>query len=107
MINSIISNIRKTGKSARVFYREMMHLEEEHIKQVHSIRREFRTNFQRIIEIGMESGEFRSDLRSDMVTFGILGMVNRTFSWYDPDGEVTEEELVDIYMNILVNGIKG
>jgi TetR/AcrR family transcriptional regulator, cholesterol catabolism regulator len=107
MIYLIISNIKSSGKSARVFHREMRHLEEEHIKQVNAIRREFRNNFQRIIEEGMNSGEFRSDLRSDMVTFGILGMANRTYTWYDPDGEVTEEELVDVYMDILVNGLKG
>lgn len=103
----IISGIRKSGKSARVFNREVRHLEEEHIKQVHAIRREFRMNVQRIIEAGIKNGEFRSDLRSDIVTFGILGMVNRTYSWYDPDGEVKEEELVDIFIEMLVNGLKA
>lgn len=107
IIYLIISSIKTSGKSARVFHREMRHLEEEHIKQVNLIRREFRNNFQKIVEAGMKSGEFRSDLRSDMVTFGILGMANRTYTWYDPDGDVSAEELVDIYMDILVNGLKG
>ncbi len=33
-------------------------------------------------------------------------MVNRSYNWYNPDGEVSEEELVDIYMDIIINGLK-
>lgn len=102
----IISGIRTQGKNARVFSREMRHLEEEHIRHVNSIKREFRLNLQKVLEEGIEKGEFRSDLRSDIVIFALLGMVNRSYSWYNPDGEVTEEELVNIYMDIIVNGIK-
>jgi TetR/AcrR family transcriptional regulator, cholesterol catabolism regulator len=102
----IISRIGTSGKSARVFNREMRHLETDQIQQVNSIRREYRINFQKVIEDGIEKGVFRSDLRSDIVTFGILGMVNRSYNWFDPDGEVVEEELVNIYMELIVNGLK-
>ncbi|MBD8028300.1 TetR/AcrR family transcriptional regulator [Ureibacillus sp. Re31] len=105
LILLIIGKIRTHGKSARVFTREIRHLEEEHIQYVNSIKREFRLNFQKVLEDGVEKGEFRKDLRSDIVTFGILGMVNRSYNWYNPDGEVSEEELVDIYMDIIINGL--
>ncbi|QCR32672.1 TetR/AcrR family transcriptional regulator [Lysinibacillus sp. SGAir0095] len=107
LIYLIIKNIRVHGKSARVFNREVRHLDEEQVKSVNVYRKEFRFNLQKLIEEGIEKGEFREHLRSDIVIFGILGMVNRSYNWYKPDGEVTEEELVSIYMDLILNGIKS
>ncbi|MDI7742037.1 TetR/AcrR family transcriptional regulator [Lysinibacillus fusiformis] len=106
LIYLIIQNIKVHGKSARVFTREVRHLDEEQLILVNSYRREFRINLQKLIEEGIEKGEFRDQKRSDIVIFGILGMVNRSYNWYNPDGEVSEEELVNIYMDLILNGIK-
>lgn len=102
----IIKNIKVHGKSARVFNREYRHLNDKQLKLIKDYRKEFRINLQRLIGEGIEKGEFRNDLRSDIVIFGILGMVNRSYNWYNPDGEVSEEELVSTYMDIILNGIK-
>ena len=106
LIYLIIRNIKMHGKSARVFTREVRHLDEEQVKLVNVYRREFRINLQKLIEEGIEKREFREDLKSDIIIFGILGMVNRSYNWYNPEGEVTEEELVSIYMDLILNGIK-
>ena len=103
----IISKIKTQGKSARVFNREMRHLEDAHIHQVNLYRRKFRTNFQKLISEGIEAKEFRNDLKTDIVTFGILGMVNRSYNWLNPDGEISEEELTNIYLELIVNGLKN
>lgn len=107
LIYLIIKDIREHGKSARVFNREVRHLDEQQLKLINSYRKEFRFRLQKVFEEGMENGEFRKDLRSDIVIFGILGMVNRSYQWYNPDGEVSEEELVNIYMEIILNGINN
>lgn len=106
LIYLIIKNIKVHGKSARVFVREIRHLDDKQLKLINDYRKEFRINLQRLMGEGIEKGEFRDDLRSDIVIFGILGMVNRSYNWYDPDGEVSEEELVRTYMEIILNGIK-
>ncbi|MDN4493520.1 TetR/AcrR family transcriptional regulator [Ureibacillus aquaedulcis] len=106
LIYLIIRNIKIHGKSARVFTREVRHLDNEQVKSVNAYRKEFRLNLQKLIEEGIAKGEFRENLRSDIVIFGILGMVNRSYNWYNPDGEVSEEELVNIYMDLILNGIK-
>lgn len=106
LIYLIIKDIKVQGKSARVFSREFRHLDDKQLKLINDYRKEFRINLQRLIGEGIEKGEFRNDLRSDIVTFGILGMVNRSYNWYNPDGEVLEEELVSTYMDIILNGIK-
>ncbi|MER1987331.1 MAG: TetR/AcrR family transcriptional regulator [Solibacillus sp.] len=106
LIYLIIKDIKIHGKSARVFNREFRHLDDKQLKLVNDYRKKFRINLQRLFEEGIGKGEFRNDLRSDIVIFGVLGMVNRSHNWYNPDGEVSEEELVSTYMDIILNGIK-
>ena len=85
----------------------MRHLADAHIHQVNLYRRKFRANFQKLISEGIEAKEFRNDLKTDIVTFGILGMVNRSYNWFNPAGEISEEELTNIYLELIVNGIKN
>ncbi|MBO8173419.1 MAG: TetR/AcrR family transcriptional regulator [Bacillaceae bacterium] len=107
IIYMLIQNIRTKRQSARIFLREMRNLSGEHVEQIKQKRDEFRQNFQRLIEKGIEQGEFKSGLRADMITLGILGMTNWSYQWYRPDGDVSEEELVDIYVNMILNGIQN
>ena len=105
LIHLIIRNIKIHGKSARVFNREFKHLSEKQLKLINDYRKEFRINLEQLFSEGINKGEFRDDLRIDIVIFGILGMVNRSYQWYNPDGEVSEDELVSIYMELILNGI--
>jgi hypothetical protein len=42
-----------------------------------------------------------------MITFGLLGITNWSYYWFQPDGSVSEEELTDIYVDLILNGIRG
>jgi len=103
----VIRTIRNERQSARVFFREMRHLEEHNLKLIIQKRYEFRMNTQHMIEKAIENGEFRDRIRPDILTFGILGMTNWSYYWYNPDGEVSEKELVDLYMELILNGVKN
>ncbi|KGP90557.1 TetR family transcriptional regulator [Pontibacillus chungwhensis BH030062] len=105
-VKMIISNIKSGAQSARVFFREMRHLSEKHTSQVLPKRDEFQRNLQHIIQTGINNGEFRSDLRADMLSFAVLGVSNWSYFWYEPDGEVTEDELTDLYMKMILEGIQ-
>lgn len=106
IIYMLIKNIQTRRQSARIFLREMRNLNGEHVQQIKEKRDEFRLNFQKLIETGIEKGELKSHLRPDMITFGILGMTNWSYQWYRPDGGVSEEELADIYVDMILNGIQ-
>ena len=105
IVYMIIRNIRTQRPIARIFFREMRHLSEKHLDEIEVKRNLFRKNYQTMIEAGIEKGEFTDTLRPDILTFGILGMTNWSYYWYKPDGEVSEEELTQMYINILMNGI--
>jgi AcrR family transcriptional regulator len=106
LVLTLIKNINGQGQSARVFFREMRNLKDEHLSEVVKRRDQYRENFQNLIEEGIRNGEFRNDLRPDMVTLAILGITNWSYFWYDSDGEVSEEELTRIYVSLILSGFQ-
>ncbi len=105
IVYMLISNIRGKRQSARIFFREIRHLNERHINDIKRKRNEFRQNCELLIKEGMSKGEFDSSLRADMLTLGILGTTNWSYYWYNPDGAVSERELTDTYIALILNGI--
>jgi AcrR family transcriptional regulator len=105
IVYMLISSIRTERPSARIFTREIRHLSGKYIEEIKGKRNIFRKNTQKLIEDGINQGQFKSDLRADILTMGILGMTNWSFYWFNPDGEVPEEKVVDIYMGMILNGI--
>ncbi|SEM91367.1 TetR/AcrR family transcriptional regulator [Lihuaxuella thermophila] len=104
-IRLLIKQIRTHGRKAKIFFRELMNLNPDHYLIIKHKRSQFRLNLQKIIEMGMERGEFRTDLRADLVTFSILGMCNWSYNWFNPDGPAPDDELIQTYVEILLKGI--
>jgi TetR/AcrR family transcriptional regulator, cholesterol catabolism regulator len=105
IIALLIYDIKDKGTNGRVFFREMRHLIIENMDSMKQKRKQFRWNIETIVRNGVKSGEFRNDLRVDMVTFGILGLTNYSYNWFDPDGEVTADELIRVYRKIFLQWI--
>lgn len=105
IILMLIKDIKDKGSSGRVFFREIRHLNNKNIDKVKKKRNQFRLNIEDVVRSGMVAGEFKEDLRPDMVAFGILGITNYSYNWYKPDGEVTPDELATIFSNLVLTGI--
>lgn len=106
IIHLLITDIADKGPSARVFFREVRHLVDENIEKIKQKREKFRFNVEQTIQEGINKGELREGLRADMIAFGILGVTNWSYNWYKPDGEVSAEELVKIYADMILTGIE-
>lgn len=106
IIRLLVSDITDKGPSARVFFREVRHLGNKNIEDIKKKRDQFRLNIERTVQDGVNQGEFRHGLRVDMVTFGILGITNWSYQWYKPDGDVSVDELVEIYVDMILKGIE-
>lgn len=104
-VGLLITDIETHGPSGRVFMREVRHLAEENADEVKRKRERFRLNIEKLVEEGMETGEFRGDLRADMIAFAVLGVTNWSYQWFSPHGEVTAEELARIYSGMILHGI--
>ncbi|WP_139488695.1 TetR/AcrR family transcriptional regulator [Brevibacillus dissolubilis] len=105
LVQMLIRSIAEEGDRARIFFREMRHLGAEHLETIGEKRDLFRIRFQSLIEAGVRDGEFRSELRADLVTLAILGMCNWSYTWYDPCGEVMDEALAVLYTELILHGI--
>lgn len=106
MVYMLIHNIELEGKSARVFFREMKNLKEENLSEIIPKRDQIRYHFQDLLKQGVESGEFRSNLNIEIVTFAILGITNWTYQWYQPDGPVSDKEVAKIFVDMVLSGIE-
>jgi AcrR family transcriptional regulator len=107
IVYMLIHSIKTKRKSARIFFREMRHLHEAHLQEIKAKRRAFRENYQKLIEDGIAKGEFKEMPTPQMVTFGILGITNWSYYWFHPEGEISEEKLAEIYIDLILNGIKN
>lgn len=106
IITMLIVSIDKIGDSAKIFFREMRNLNHDHLELIIRKRKEFYLNLQHVVEEGMEKGELRSDLRADIVTFGILGICNWSHHWFRADGEIPDVGVAKIFAEMILNGIK-
>lgn len=105
IISLLIHDIQSQGLSAKVFFREMKALSDEKLSQIVPKRDLFRFNIEQVVKEGIAKGEFRPELDPVIVTFGILGMANWSYQWFDPGGRLREEEIADIFIDMILTGI--
>ncbi|MGC5323922.1 TetR/AcrR family transcriptional regulator [Brevibacillus sp. SYSU BS000544] len=102
----LIHTIESQGPSARVFFREMRHLGKENLERILPKRDNIRFNIEKLLQEGVQSGEFRPDLMVEIVTFGILGITNWSYQWFNPKGKVPDKEVAEIFVDMILSGIE-
>lgn len=107
LISQLIEDISSKGPHGRVFFREIRHLANDNISIVKEKRNQVRFNIENVIQAGIEAGEFKADLQADVVSFAVLSLTNYSYQWFDPKGKIDSESLVEIYTNILFEGISN
>ncbi|OQP07812.1 TetR family transcriptional regulator [Geobacillus sp. 46C-IIa] len=105
IVYMLIHNVERQGRQARVFFREMKHLSEEHLQKVKEKRDLFRHQLQALIEEGMKNGELRRDLSPSIAALTVLGAANWSYHWFRPDGELTDAEVAEQMVAILIDGM--
>jgi AcrR family transcriptional regulator len=103
----IIHDIKTQGANGRVYFREMRNLTPENVEKIKKKREEFRLNIEQVLIEGIQSGEFRKNLHPKMIAFAILGVTNWSYQWFNPSGDVSVEELANMYVDFVLNGINS
>ncbi|MBS4216129.1 MULTISPECIES: TetR/AcrR family transcriptional regulator [Neobacillus] len=106
IILMLISDIKIRGRAAKIFFREMKNLSPEHAALIVPKRDQFRLNTEELIQAGMKNGEFRPDLNASIVSFAILGIVNWSYQWFNPKGAYTDQEVSEIFVDMILKGIQ-
>ncbi|MDR4948151.1 TetR/AcrR family transcriptional regulator [Neobacillus cucumis] len=102
----LISDIKSRGSAAKIFYRELSNLNEEHSALIISKRDQFRLNIEALIKAGIENGEFRPSINAPIITFGILGITNWSYQWFNPNGTCSDREVAEIFVDMILKGIE-
>lgn len=72
--------------------------------EIINVRKEYENLILRELQKGNEAGVFFiSDEK--MTLMSLLGMINYTYQWFDPDGRVSVEDLADQMSSIFLYGI--
>ena len=61
--------------------------------------------WQQILREGVKSGEFRADLDVQVVSYGLLGMLNWLYKWYEPGGRLSVQEVGAQFASLALGGL--
>lgn len=106
IVHMLLTDIKTRGSAAKIFFREMKNLSEEHLQMLLPKRDQFRYNLEDLIKEGMKSGEFKPDLNANIIAFGILGTTNWSYYWFHPEGSVSDKDVAEIFVEMILNGIQ-
>lgn len=73
--------------------------------RIQDLQRRFDRALIAIIEEGIESGEFRSDISPRITAFGVIGMFNWSHRWFTPDGPVSAKEVGKEFADLATSGL--
>lgn len=59
----------------------------------------------KIVRQGIRSGELRSDLDPQLVTYGVLGTVNWMHRWYSPRTGLRGDEIGHTFSRLVLEGL--
>jgi AcrR family transcriptional regulator len=106
IVTMLFTNITVQGAAAKIFFREMKNLTTEHVALIVPKRDQFRLNIEDLIKMGIEKSEFRPELNAPIITMGILGITNWSYQWFNPTGKVSDREVAEIFVEMILMGIQ-
>jgi len=53
----------------------------------------------------VKNGEFRPDLDIQVASYGLLGMLNWSYKWYDPQGRLSVQEVAEQFTALALAGL--
>jgi AcrR family transcriptional regulator len=90
-----------------VFLRERRFLPGPARKRIRALEQRYERAIQRIVEQGIQSGEFRRDLDARMTTLAVLGLGNTAAAWYGREPGVTLQRMLGAYIDLLVRALRS
>jgi AcrR family transcriptional regulator len=103
MARGLLRNIAEHRAEWAVFFREYAALTGERRDHVIAARERYESYWRQALDHGVRSGVLRPTPR--LLVKGILGMLNYTYLWLEPDGELQPDEVADIFLDALLKGL--
>ncbi|MGP4090255.1 TetR/AcrR family transcriptional regulator [Streptomyces sp. KR55] len=104
LARGLLRNITEHRSEWAVFFREHTALTGARRDQVIAARERYESYWRQALDNGVRVGALRQTPR--LLVKGILGMLNYTYLWLDPHGELTPDEVADMFLDALIEGIR-
>ena len=88
-----------------VFNQEYHYLSDDYFHAIKVKRSRYKEIMFRIIEEGIECGEFRREIPFQITTMAIFGMINWTYKWYKDTGKYSIQEIALIYADMMMHAV--
>jgi len=90
--------------SVTAFNDEWRHLDEPHLTEFMTIRRDYERRFRAIIEEGIRLGELKP-IHPDIATHTIFSSMRWLYDWYKPGKKITTSDLEHHITELLMEGL--
>jgi AcrR family transcriptional regulator len=90
-----------------VFYREIRNLSAEGLSTAVENNRSLLFHTSDLIRQGAEQGIFRRDLHPKVTALAIIGMCNWLYQWFTPAGDLTIDEISDLFESLILDGLNA
>jgi len=105
LIACIILAVERYREHVTIFHQELRAFSEEYREKVLQERSMMRREFEKVIQQGIQSGDFRPGLDVDISAFAILGMCSWTFQWMSRTGPHSAQEIAEDFASMVLDGI--
>ena len=102
-----VETVNEHIEAATVFLNEWRYLSDDHRDLIQAKRDEYEDLVRSVLEKGVASGEFRTDLDLALSTRLVLSAANWTYTWYRPGGEMSPGDVGRSFADQLVRGFKN
>lgn len=92
---------------ATVFFRELNALSQQRRKELHEVGRVYRVFIARLITEGQKQGVVNPALDPAIAALAVVEMLNSISRWYDPNGPVSSEHIIQQYLAIIISGVES
>ncbi len=105
LIECIILAVERYREHVTIFHQELRGFSDEYRKKVVEERSMMRHEIEKVIQDGIESGDFSRDLDVNITAFAILGMCTWTYQWLSRTGPHTAEKIAEDFASMALDGI--
>lgn len=104
-VHAHVRTIAADPDAATVYFHEWKHLAGPRRDAFLERRARYEQLMREIIAAGMATAEFRTAVEPKFVALAVLSVVNWLYTWYNPDGPLTPDEIADRFLDVLLPGI--
>jgi AcrR family transcriptional regulator len=104
-IASHIENFHEHYPHIAVYLHDYHHLMQQLQKNAIETPKHYQRLWADLLQQGVDSGVLRNDLHVKITAYAVLGMCNWVYRWYNPNGELSAQEIAEIFTRLVLEGL--